>query len=66
MMYKFGLEASNGSIIALPTNRYDNDAKLSGSEPQTFFKIGLLTGLNQAFQCVGSILIAPLIKRSPT
>lgn len=28
--------------------------------------LGLLTGLNQAFQCVGSILIAPLIKRYPT
>ncbi|KAK9243434.1 hypothetical protein V1506DRAFT_568420 [Lipomyces tetrasporus] len=30
------------------------------------FRVGLLTGLNQAFQCVGSILIAPLIKRFPT
>ncbi|UJR19703.1 hypothetical protein I4U23_022837 [Adineta vaga] len=29
-------------------------------------KIGLLAGLNQAFQCVGSVLIAPLIKRWPT
>lgn len=66
MMYKFGLEAFNGSIVALATNRYDNDAKLNGTTPQTFFKVGLLTGLNQAFQCVGSILIAPLIKRYPT
>jgi MFS family permease len=34
--------------------------------PQTFERVGLLTGLNQAFQCVGSILIAPLIKRFQT
>jgi len=66
MLYKFGLEAFNGSIVALATNRYDNDAKMSGTRAQTFFKVGLLTGLNQAFQCVGSILIAPLIKRWPT
>ncbi|CAF4289481.1 unnamed protein product, partial [Rotaria magnacalcarata] len=32
---------------------------------RTFERIGLLSGLNQAFQCVGSILIAPLIKRWP-
>ena len=66
VLYKFGLEAFNGSLVALATNRYDNDAKLSGRRAQTFFKVGLLTGLNQAFQCVGSILIAPLIKRFPT
>jgi MFS family permease len=66
MLYKFGLEAFSGSIITLATNRYDNEAKLSHSTPQTFFKVGLLTGLNQAFQCIGSILIAPLIKHWPT
>jgi len=66
MLYKFGLQAFNGSIVTLATNRYDNDAKLHHTVPQTFFKVGLLTGLNQAFQCVGSILIAPLIKRWPT
>ncbi|KAF4636112.1 hypothetical protein G7Y89_g1975 [Cudoniella acicularis] len=66
MLYKFGLEAFNGSIITLATNRYDNDAEHSNTTPQTFFKVGLLTGLNQAFQCVGSILIAPLIKCWPT
>lgn len=65
MMYKFGLEAFNGSVIALATNRYDaleRRTKVS----ITFQRVGLLTGLNQAFQCVGSILIAPLIKRYPT
>ncbi|KUJ09146.1 uncharacterized protein LY89DRAFT_788539 [Mollisia scopiformis] len=66
MLYKFGLEAFSGSIITLATNRYDNEAKLSNTAPQTFFKVGLLTGLNQAFQCVGSILIAPLMKHWPT
>ena len=63
MLYKFGLEAYNGAILTLATNRYDQDAYLSGTASQTFEKVGLLSGLNQGFQCVGSILIAPLIKR---
>ncbi|KAA8898493.1 hypothetical protein FN846DRAFT_962186 [Sphaerosporella brunnea] len=66
MLYKFGLEAFNGSIIALCTNRYDYDAQLAGVPPKTFERVGLVTGLNQAFQCVGSVLIAPLIKRYRT
>jgi hypothetical protein len=66
MLYKFGLEAFNGSITALATNRYDRDADRAGVDANTFEKVGLLQGLNQAFQCVGSILIAPLIKRFPT
>ncbi|EPS44772.1 hypothetical protein H072_1209 [Dactylellina haptotyla CBS 200.50] len=66
MLYKFGLEAYNGSIIALATNRYDYDAKIGGYRPRTFERVGLLQGLNQAFQCLGSILIAPLIKRFKT
>ena len=32
----------------------------------TFSKLAALTGLNQAMQVVGSIMIAPLIKRFPT
>lgn len=66
MLYKFGLEAFNGSITSLATKRYDYDALRAGVAPNTFTKIGLLTGLNQACQCVGSILIAPLVKRYPT
>lgn len=66
MLYKFGLEAFNGSIIALATNRYDSDAARLKVTPKTFERLGLLQGLNQACQCVGSILIAPLIKRFPT
>lgn len=66
MLYKFGLEAFNGSITALATNRYDWEAWRDGTTVKTFERVGLLQGLNQAFQCVGSILIAPLIKRFPT
>lgn len=66
MMYKFGLEAFNGSIVALATNRYDYESMKNGTPSRTFERVGLLTGLNQAFQCVGSILIAPLVKRYPT
>ncbi|KAJ4369819.1 hypothetical protein N0V83_005583 [Neocucurbitaria cava] len=65
MTYKFGLEAFNGSVIALATNRYDELEKRTHVSI-TFQRVGVLTGLNQAFQCVGSILIAPLIKRYPT
>ncbi|KAJ6259644.1 hypothetical protein Dda_5282 [Drechslerella dactyloides] len=66
MLYKFGLEAYNGSVIALATNRYDYDAFVGGYQRRTFERVGLLQGLNQAFQCLGSILIAPLIKRFKT
>ncbi|CAF3598803.1 unnamed protein product [Rotaria sp. Silwood1] len=66
MLYKFGLEAFNGSIVSLATNRYDRDAFNSANVARTFEKVGLLVGLNQACQCIGSILIAPLIKRWPT
>ncbi len=61
MLYKFGLEAFNGSIIALAINRFDRD-----SSDKTFEKVGLIVGLNQACQCLGSILISPLIKRWST
>jgi hypothetical protein len=65
MMYKFGLEAFNGSIVALATNRYDYESITNKTPSRTFERVGLLTGLNQAFQCVGSILIAPLVCRLP-
>ncbi|KAK4139570.1 major facilitator superfamily domain-containing protein [Dichotomopilus funicola] len=66
MVYKFGLEAFNGSIIALASNRYDYESIRDGTPSRTFERVGLLTGLNQAFQCIGSILIGPLVKRYPT
>ncbi|KAG0325540.1 hypothetical protein BGZ99_000524 [Dissophora globulifera] len=58
MLYKFGLEAFTGSITLLATDRFN--------EKNTFTNLAILQGLNQAFQCVGSIAIAPLIKRFPT
>ncbi len=61
MVYKFGLEAFNGSIISLATNRYDYEALRNGTPSRTFERVGLLTGLNQACQCIGSILIGPLV-----
>ncbi|KAL0931240.1 uncharacterized protein CTRU02_213975 [Colletotrichum truncatum] len=66
MLYKFGLEAFNGSITALVTNRYDYESITTGTPSRTFERLGLIQGLNQATQCVGSILIAPLIKHFPT
>ena len=45
----------NGSIVTLATDRFIHT--------NTFGKLGALTGLNQAMQVVGSILIAPLIKK---
>lgn len=59
MLYKFGLEAFNGSIVALATNRWDAVEQID----RPFERLDLLTGLNQTCQCIGSILIAPLIKR---
>ena len=49
VFYKFGIEAFNGSIITLATDRF--------RAVNTFSKLGALTGLNQAMQCVGAILI---------
>ncbi|KDR78225.1 hypothetical protein GALMADRAFT_138347 [Galerina marginata CBS 339.88] len=58
MMYKFGLEFFNGSITTLATDRF--------KATNTFTKLGAAQGVNQAAQCVGAILIAPLIKKWPT
>ncbi|KAG9061725.1 hypothetical protein KI688_006874 [Linnemannia hyalina] len=58
MLYKFGLEAFTGSITLLATDRF--------KAANVFSNLAILQGLNQAFQCVGSIAIAPLIRRFPT
>jgi MFS family permease len=63
MLYKFGVEAFNGAIVTLATNRYDQDAHEAGALTRTFERVGLLIGLNQASQCIGSMLIGPLVKR---
>lgn len=58
MCYKLGLEFFNGSITTLATDRF--------RAADTFTKLGAAQGVNQAAQCVGAILIAPLIKKWPT
>jgi hypothetical protein len=58
MFYKLGLEFFNGSITTLATDRFKSE--------NAFTKLGAAQGINQAAQCVGAILIAPLIKRWPT
>ncbi|TFK29211.1 hypothetical protein FA15DRAFT_700475 [Coprinopsis marcescibilis] len=58
MCYKFGIEFFNGSIIALAADRFN--------AAHAYTKLGGATGLNQAAQCVGAILIAPLVKSWPT
>ncbi|KAK0434497.1 hypothetical protein EV421DRAFT_1339633 [Armillaria borealis] len=58
MFYKLGLEFFNGSITTLATDRF--------AQADTFTKLGAAEGVNQAAQCVGAILIAPLIMRFPT
>jgi len=49
VFYRFGLEIFNGSIITLAVDRI--------SPEHTFEKLGALTGINQAMQFVGAILI---------
>ncbi|KAF5334910.1 hypothetical protein D9611_010003 [Ephemerocybe angulata] len=58
MFYKLGLEFFNGSITTLATDRFN--------AANTFTKLGAAQGINQAAQCVGAILIAPLVKKFPT
>ncbi|ORY89072.1 major facilitator superfamily domain-containing protein [Leucosporidium creatinivorum] len=58
MFYKLGLEFFNGSITTLATDRFNAS--------NAFTKLGAAQGVNQAAQCVGAILIAPLIKVLPT
>ncbi|KAF8651057.1 hypothetical protein AX16_004920 [Volvariella volvacea WC 439] len=58
MFYKLGLEFFNGSITTLATDRF--------TAASTFTKLGAAQGVNQAAQCVGAILIAPLVNKWPT
>lgn len=48
MFYKLGLEAFNGSIVTLATDRFGGGS--------TYKKLGILQGLNQAFQVCISYL----------
>ncbi|BGP40563.1 hypothetical protein JCM10449v2_004525 [Rhodotorula kratochvilovae] len=58
MMYKLGLEFFNGSITTLASDRF--------KAAETFTKLGATLDTPQAAQCVGAILIAPLVARFPT
>ena len=57
MCYQFALEYYNGSFITQANERFGD---------RRYEKIGILTGVNYAAQSIGSILVAPLIKRYPT
>ena len=56
--YKFALETYLGSISIIGADRFPKE--------NAFALLGALQGANQACQCIGSILIAPLITRYPT
>lgn len=58
MLYKFGLETYLGSISILAADRFPKG--------NAFTLLGALQGANQACQCVGSILVGPIIVRYPT
>jgi hypothetical protein len=47
-----------GSITTLATDRF--------RAANTFTKLGAAQALNQSMQCVGAILIAPLVRKFPT
>jgi len=77
MMYKFGLEFFNGSITTLATDRFKSAQTFTKRKnsfrnsphywPCLFIPlVGAAQGINQAAQCVGAILISPLIKKFPT
>ena len=56
MFYKFGLESYNGSVRALAIDRFTK----SGLPIYTYQ--GLLDGFNASAQCIGSILVGPLLR----
>ena len=56
MCYKFGLESYNGTLRALAVDRF------AKAELPTYTYLGLLDGFNAAAQCVGSIVVGPLMK----
>lgn len=58
MLYKFGLEAYLGSVAVTAADGF--------SATTAFALLGALQGANQAAQCVGSILVAPLVAKAAT
>ncbi|KAJ3016194.1 UNVERIFIED_CONTAM: hypothetical protein HDU68_012371 [Siphonaria sp. JEL0065] len=63
MCYKFGLESALGSVKTMMTERFNANPSTSSN---AFATIGLLEGLNQLCQSLGSIAVAPLIYRFKT
>ncbi|KAI9349591.1 major facilitator superfamily domain-containing protein [Obelidium mucronatum] len=63
MCYKLGLESALGSVKTMMTERFNSNPATSGN---AFATIGLLEGLNQLCQSLGSIAVAPLIFRFKT
>ncbi|KAJ3053958.1 hypothetical protein HK097_002977 [Rhizophlyctis rosea] len=57
MCYKFALESYIGTIKALALERLTVN---------TFMYTGYLDGFNQAAQCIGSIIVAPLVRHFHT
>ena len=49
VLYRFGLEVFNGSLITLAVDRFPPG--------HTFEELGALTGINQAMQFFGAVLI---------
>ncbi|KAI9342324.1 hypothetical protein BDR26DRAFT_836570 [Obelidium mucronatum] len=63
MCYKLGLESALGAVKTMMTERFNSNPETS---PNAFAIIGLLEGLNQLCQSLGSIAVAPLIFRFKT
>lgn len=75
MFYKLGLEFFNGSIMTLSADRFKQANTFTKCNPSLFSHfvcpltsliVGAAQGINQAAQCVGAILIAPLVKKWAT
>ncbi|KAI9342278.1 hypothetical protein BDR26DRAFT_908253 [Obelidium mucronatum] len=58
MCYKLGLESALGAVKTMMTERFNSNPETSAN---AFATIGLLEGLNQLCQSLGSIAVAPLI-----
>ncbi|KAJ3231006.1 hypothetical protein HDU81_004087 [Chytriomyces hyalinus] len=63
MCYKLGLESALGAVKTMMTERFNSNPATSAN---AFTTLGLLEGLNQLMQSLGSIAVAPLIFRFKT
>ncbi|KAI9328426.1 hypothetical protein BDR26DRAFT_912774 [Obelidium mucronatum] len=63
MCYKFGIESALGSVKTMMTERFNSNPQTTAN---AFATIGILEGLNQLCQSLGSIAVAPLIFRFKT